>query len=137
MGIITGFASACRVAERYRALSCSAARCTDVSVKVEQHATSPQRLPARRASARVLVRVLIVSAVFGTGLWLRTLQPMNLAASLAGWSPWTSTATVTLYFTDGEFLFPVSLRMPATDERPHAALEALLAGPSAASGLRA
>ncbi len=60
---------------------------------------------------------------------------MNLAASLAGWSPWTSTATVTLYFAEGQFLFPVSRRMPATDELPRAALEALLAGPGAASGL--
>ena len=104
-------------------------------MKVEQQASPPQRLPARRASARVLVWVLIVSAVFGAGLWLRTLQPMNLAAGLAGWLPWPTTTTVTLYFIEGPFFFPVSRRMPATDELPRAALEALLAGPSAASGL--
>ena len=127
-------ASPCRVAERYSALSCGATRCTDVSVKVEEHAPPPQRLPARRASARVLVRVLLFSAVFGAGLWLRTLPPMNLAAGLGGSLPWT-TSTVTLYFAEGPFLFPVSRRMPVTDDLPRAALEALLAGPSAASGL--
>jgi spore germination protein GerM len=104
-------------------------------VKVEEHASRPQIFPARRAPSGVLVRILVFSAVLGTGLWLRTLQPMNLAAGLAGWSPWTTTAIVTLYFADGQFLFPVSRRMPATDELPRAALEALLAGPSAASGL--
>ena len=104
-------------------------------MKIEEHVPRPQRLPARRASARVLVWVLIVSAVFGAGLWLRTLQPMNLAAGLAGWLPWPTTTTVTLYFIEGPFFFPVSRRMPATDELPRAALEALLAGPSAASGL--
>ena len=42
---------------------------------------------------------------------------------------------VTLYFTDGPFLFPVSRRMPANGDVPRAVLQALLAGPSAASGL--
>ncbi len=83
----------------------------------------------------MLVWVLIFSVVFGAGLWLRTLQPMNLAAGLAGWLPWPTTTTVTLYFIEGPFLFPVSRRMPATDELPRAVLEALLAGPSTASGL--
>ncbi len=100
-------------------------------MKVEEHAPPPQSLPARRVSARVLVRVLLFSAVIGTGLWLRTLEPMDRA----GWLPWTPTATVTLYFAEGPLLFPVSRRVPATDELPRVALEALLAGPSAASGL--
>lgn len=104
-------------------------------MKVEEHAPPPQRFPARRASARLLVRVLLLGAVFGAGLWLRTLQPMNLAAGTAGWLPWARTATVTLYFADGPFLFPVSRQVPATDELPRTALEALLAGPGPASGL--
>ena len=60
---------------------------------------------------------------------------MNLAAGTAGWLPWARTATVTLYFADGPFLFPVSRQVPATDELPRTALEALLAGPGPASGL--
>jgi spore germination protein GerM len=43
---------------------------------------------------------------------------------------------VTLYFSDGRSLFPVSRRMPTNDDLPRAALQALLAGPSAGSGLR-
>lgn len=117
--------------QRYGALSCGVTRRTDVSVKVEEHAPTPQSVFARRVSARVLVHVLLFSAVIGTGLWLRNLEPM----ARAGWLPWTPTATITLYFADGPHLFPVSRRVPATDELPRVALEALLAGPSPASGL--
>jgi spore germination protein GerM len=53
---------------------------------------------------------------------------------MADWWPWKTT-TVTLYFSDGRFLFPVSRRMPTNDDLPRAALQALLAGPSADSGL--
>jgi spore germination protein GerM len=43
---------------------------------------------------------------------------------------------VTLYFSDGQFLFPVSRRMPANDGLPRAALQALLDGPQAGSKLK-
>lgn len=43
---------------------------------------------------------------------------------------------VTLYFSDGGFLFPVSRRMPADDSLPRAALQALLDGPGADTGLQ-
>ena len=60
---------------------------------------------------------------------------MKVAPGLAAAWPWGTTTTATLYFVDGRFLFPVSRRMPASDDLPRAALEALLAGPSAGSGL--
>lgn len=50
--------------------------------------------------------------------------------------PWTTTTMVTLYFSDGPFLFPVSRRMRSNDDLPHAALQALVAGPSAAGRLK-
>lgn len=43
---------------------------------------------------------------------------------------------VTLYFVDGPFFFPVSRRMPTGEDLPRAALQALLDGPSARSGLK-
>jgi spore germination protein GerM len=43
---------------------------------------------------------------------------------------------VTLYFADGDFLFPVSRRMPADDNLPRAALQALLDGPEAGTALQ-
>ena len=49
--------------------------------------------------------------------------------------PWRTSATVTLYFSDGQFLFPVSRRIPAHDDLPRGILQALLIGPSVASGL--
>jgi spore germination protein GerM len=41
-----------------------------------------------------------------------------------------------LYFPDGQFFFPVSRRMPANDDLPHAVLQALLAGPKVGTGLK-
>jgi spore germination protein GerM len=61
---------------------------------------------------------------------------MEAAPSLAAWWPWGTTTTTTLYVVDGRFFFPVSRRMPTNDDLPRAALQALLAGPSAGSGLK-
>ena len=60
---------------------------------------------------------------------------MKVTPGVAAWWPWGTSTTATLYFADGRFLFPVSRRMPASDDLPRAALQALLAGPSAGSGL--
>jgi len=60
---------------------------------------------------------------------------MHVAPGLAAWWPWGTTTTVTLYFADGRFLFPVSRQMPVNDDLPRATLQALLAGPSQGSGL--
>ena len=89
-----------------------------------------------RVSLDRLRRILLLATLLGTGLWMRSLPPIKGAAGVAAWWPWTTSTTVTLYFADGRFLFPVSRRMPTNDELPRAALQALLAGPSAGSGLR-
>jgi spore germination protein GerM len=70
---------------------------------------------------------ILVLALFGAGLWMRSLGPFPAL--------WTKTTTVTLYFVDGPFLFPVSRRMPANDDLPRAVLQALLDGPRSETGL--
>ena len=90
---------------------------------------------ARRGPVRLLVRILLLSALGGAGFWVRSLPPREVASGRGGWWPWKSTAMVTLYFTDGRFLVPVSRRMPTNDDLPRATLEALLAGPRPETGL--
>lgn len=85
-------------------------------------------LTDRRAAARLAA----LAALLALGWWLRTLQPLNLMAAVA-W-PWTSTI-VTVYYADGSYLFPLSRRLAPGTELPRAAVEALLAGPPAGSGL--
>lgn len=79
------------------------------------------------------MRLLGLAVLLAAGLWLRTLQPLDLAASV-GW-PWTSTTVVTLYFADGAYLFPVSRRMSIDAELPRRTMAALLAGPPPGSRL--
>jgi len=77
-------------------------------------------------------RLVGLAVLFVLGWWLRTLQPLGLAAAVP-W-PWT-TATLTIYFADGAYLFPLSRRVPSNTDLPRAALAALLAGPPAGSVL--
>jgi spore germination protein GerM len=86
--------------------------------------------------ARWALWILGLAAVLGIGLWLRSLSPATSALRLANWWPWTRTTAATLFFADGHFLFPVSRRMPANDDLPHAVLQALLGGPRAGAGLQ-
>lgn len=90
---------------------------------------------ARRRHSRLPLGILLFVALFGAGFWVRSLPPQNLAPGLGGWWLWKPATMVTLYFSDGQFLFPVSRRMPTNDDLSRAALQALLAGPSADSGL--
>ncbi len=85
---------------------------------------------------RWMLRILAIAALFGLGLWLRTLPATTSASGLGHWWPWTRSTNVTLYFVDGQFLFPVSRRMPANDNLPRAVLQALLDGPRAGTGLQ-
>ena len=66
---------------------------------------------------------------------MRGLSPANATGGSARFWPWQKATVVTLYFPDGQFFLPVSRRMPANDDLPRAVLQALLAGPSTASGL--
>jgi spore germination protein GerM len=78
--------------------------------------------------------MLLLATLLAAGFWVRSL-PTNIAPDLAAWRPWATTTTVTLYFVDDRSWFPVSRRMPSSDDLPRAALQALLAGPKAGSGL--
>lgn len=70
----------------------------------------------------------------GIGVGVRSL-PQQVSPGLGAWWPWTTT-TVTLYFSDGRFVVPVSRRMTRNVDLPRATLQALLAGPTSRSGLR-
>jgi len=86
-----------------------------------------------RWDSAAAARLALLVAVLVAGLWLRTLEPLNLGA--AAW-PWAGAPTATLYFSHGGFLFPLSRRLPADGDLPRAALEALMAGPPAGSPLQ-
>src|SRR5438046_7689852 len=77
--------------------------------------------------ARTFVGILILLLVIGTGIWLRALETVR--SGQAGWLPWKTHATVTLYFKDGNFLFPVSRRLPNDQSLPLAVLQALQQSP--------
>jgi spore germination protein GerM len=108
-----------------------------MTVKILTDGPLSRTVSIRRRRSQIARRCFAVAVLIGTGLWLRTLQPLDLAASV-GW-PWTSTTVVTLYFldggsertrpTDGPYLFPVSRRMSVDAELPRRTMEALLAGP--------
>ena len=85
---------------------------------------------------RWILSILGIAAVIAIGLWLRNLSPAASTAGLAHRWPWTRATTVTLYFADGQFLFPVSRQLPASEGLPRAVLQALLAGPRAGTGLK-
>jgi spore germination protein GerM len=91
------------------------------------------RLPGGGRSR--LLRLSFLATLIGVGFWLRTLLPLQGGDGLSAYWPW-KTATVTLYFTDGPFLFPVSRRVPLTAETPLLVLNALLTGPAADMELR-
>src|SRR5215813_13270309 len=77
-----------------------------------------------------VVQMSFVISLIGVGLWLRSLQSERGIAGDRSWLPWSKTTVVTLYFSDGRFLFPVSHRLSAESDLPQATLQALLNGPS-------
>jgi spore germination protein GerM len=83
----------------------------------------------------LLLRIVLLVSVLGAGIWLRTVQTKTISGE-PGWRPWTTAPIVNLYFSDGRSLFPVSRRMPNKDDLPQAVLQALVAGPRPASGLK-
>src|SRR5262249_24802720 len=83
----------------------------------------------------LLLRILLLVSVLGAGLWLRTVQNRTIIGE-PGWRPWSTVSVVNLYFSDGQFLFPVSRRMLTNNDLPQAVLQGLVAGPRLASGLK-
>jgi len=88
------------------------------------------------ASPHRLLRFILVPALLLAGFWLRSLPAMKAGSGVSGWWPWTGSRQVTVYFFDGPFLFPLTRRIAVQSDVPRAVLQALLAGPSAVSGLR-
>src|SRR5438093_3915628 len=84
-----------------------------------------------KSHRRLFGRIFLVASLIGGGLWLRSLQSAKTTNGGQTWLPWPRTTMVTLYFSDGRFLFPVSRRMRTNLELPHAMLQALLNGPTA------
>ena len=82
-----------------------------------------------------LGQIFVLLALLAAGFWLRSLSLRDAPFRFAAW-PWIRTATATLYFSDGKFLFPVSRPMRLDKDLPSAALHALLAGPDARSSLK-
>src|SRR5260370_20975972 len=82
-----------------------------------------------------LLQIFGLLAVVAAGFWLRSLSP-GQASRFVDWRPWAKTAAVTLYFSDGRFLFPVSRRLRANNQLPSAVLNALVAGPDTGSSLK-
>ena len=89
---------------------------------------------SRSTHRRWLLPALVIGVVVATGVWLRSL-PASGVGPVAAW--WTGSAreTQTVYFYDGPLLVPVSRRLDARSDAPRAALEALLSGPPADTGL--
>ena len=85
---------------------------------------------------RQIAAVLGLAALIAGGAWMRTLPAGWLLSPAVHGFAWQTTTTVNLYFVRGAFLFPVSRRLPATDQLPRAVLDALIAGPSPSSGLK-
>jgi spore germination protein GerM len=81
-------------------------------------------------------QVMFVAALFGVGLWLRHAASANIPFASGGWHLPGKSAAITLYFADGQFLFPVSRQMPRNDSLPRVALQALLDGPGVTSRLK-
>jgi len=78
---------------------------------------------------------LVTAILVGAGFGIRALPPVSLPPAVAAWWPFDGSTIVTLYFTDGARLFPLSRRIAATGDVPRAALQALLDGPGVRSGL--
>ena len=89
-----------------------------------------------RRGRPLLLRALGFAALLAVGFWIRSLLPAKAVPAVSGRWPWATKTMVTLYFSSGPFLFPVSRRMPSDDGLPRAAMQALLDGPREGSGLR-
>jgi spore germination protein GerM len=85
---------------------------------------------------REFVWVTGLITVIAVGIWIRTLPAGQLLPPGFRLVGWRQTTTINVYFADGAYLFPVSRRLPTSDQLPRVALEALLAGPGRSGKLR-
>ena len=91
-------------------------------------------MAARRWHSQI-VWIPLFGALLGVGFWMRALPLKSTKLGFAAWKSWQRSTIVTLYFSEGPFLFPVSRRISPVNDVPRVALEALLGGANAESGL--
>jgi len=87
-----------------------------------------------RRVGRTWSMILVVAALLA-GLLGRSLITEGSDSSLVSWLPWMGRTSVTLFFSDGEYLVPVSRTVPRDEATPQALVDALLAGPADGTGL--
>lgn len=101
--------------------------------KSAEDQTNRERMCSILVWGRWLALVIIIIAL---GIVLRIFavqSPMDVSA----WLPWLNQPTVTLYFTDpeGVYFVPISRHISASEELLHQALQELIDGPKAGTGL--
>jgi spore germination protein GerM len=101
--------------------------------KSAEDQTNRERIRSIPVWGRWLALVIIMVAL---GIVLRIFaaqSPMDVSA----WLPWLNQPTVTLYFTDpeGMYFVPISRPLSASEDLPQQALQKLIDGPKAGTGL--
>jgi len=91
-------------------------------------------VPRSRRVGRAWTMVLVIAALL-TGLLGRSLVTDGSDSFLVSWLPWLGRTSVTLFYSDGEYLVPVSRTVPRDQATPQALVDALLTGPADGSGL--
>jgi len=87
-----------------------------------------------RRVGRTWSMILVIAALLA-GLLGRSLITEGSDSALVSWLPWMGRTSVTLFFSDGEYLVPVSRTVPRDEATPQALVDALLAGPIDGTGL--
>src|SRR5205809_4165952 len=85
--------------------------------------------------SRIFVRLLLLISLVVAGLWARSVLSTKGSSREARRWTWDSTRTITLYFSNGTFLVPVSRQMAVQRDVPRAVLQALIEGPNASTNL--
>ncbi len=91
-------------------------------------------MPRSRRVGRTWTMILVVAALLA-GLLGRSLVTDGSDSFLVSWLPWLGRTSVTLFYGDGEYLVPVSRKVPRDETTPQALVDALLAGPANGTGL--
>ena len=91
-------------------------------------------VPRSRRVGRAWTMILVVAALLA-GLLGRSLVTDGSDSFLVSWLPWLGRTSVTLFYGDGEYLVPVSRKVPRDETTPQALVDALLAGPANGTGL--
>lgn len=78
---------------------------------------------------------VLVIAVLVVGYVGRSLAADGTDSALIRWLPWLGRTTVTLFYSDGEHLVPVSRTVPRNQATPEVLVDALLTGPVDGAGL--